>query len=316
MHTNEQKLTFIAVGVGILTVLLLSSFLDTSSATSLPLDFTPTAYVYLPLVIGPYKCPETSTNQYSQGIAYQYDEDDPVRPAYNHADKNIELRGYTLNTDSERDLRDYGSDDPTRPPQLATLFETSRVPEFLNLYRVHDWDWADPPDPGERSDPIETPPVTALGVQTTPGEPLHIPESGYSIGGDPPMEVIVLFADEDTVALHYAREDTVGGPPKECANGGGPGYTVHVDNVCTDPNLLALYNELDDPDGPRYEYKLFEECPYSYDLPTLQEKQVFGTARSTEAVIAVVDTGAFMDTRSCREWWQVRPGYGEDCKPE
>jgi hypothetical protein len=133
-------------------------------------------------------------------------------------------------------------------------------------------------------------------MQTTPGEGLYVPTSGYDIGGG--MEVIVLFADEDTVALKYAREDSAG----------APGYTVHVDNICTDPNLLALYNQLDDPNGPRYVVS-----NALYDLPNLSDGQPLGTARDTEIVVAIVDTGTFMDTRSCNEWWQIRPGYTGTC---
>jgi hypothetical protein len=115
--------------------------------------------------------------------------------------------------------------------------------------------------------------------------------------------VIVLFADEDTVALRYTREDSAA----------PSGYTVHVDNICTDPNLLTLYNSLDDPGGARYTYVPPEGRPYGYDLPALPAGHPLGTARSGETVVAIVDTGAFMDTRSCNEWWQIRPGYTGPC---
>jgi len=108
----------------------------------------------------------------------------------------------------------------------------------------------------------------------------------------------VLFADADTVALRYTREDS----------SGSPGYTLHIDGICTDPALLALYNTLDAPDGPRYQYP-----NPSYDLPNLYAGQPFGTARQAEIVVAISDTGAFMDTRSCNEWWQIRPGYAGAC---
>jgi hypothetical protein len=139
-------------------------------------------------------------------------------------------------------------------------------------------------------------------LQTTPGEALRVPTSGYDIGGD--MEVIVLYADEDTVALRYTREDS----------SGSAGYTVHVDNICTDPNLLALYSALDAPDGPRYVYKPPNQRPYAYNLPNLAAGQLIGTARDSEVVVAVVDTGGFQDPRSCNGWWQIRPGYGT-CRP-
>jgi hypothetical protein len=283
-------------------------------------DFTPTAYAYFPLVVSdssttpdftpvislyfpvvassPYVCPKASSNSYSKGKAYQYDKDNPVRPASKHADKNLELRGYTPNTDPnlKRELVNYGSGDPTQPPQFATLFKPFQVPHLKNFYMVHHWIWAPSPNPGRRGDPITDYPVTALGLETTPGQVLHVPTSGYDIGGG--MEVLVIFADEDTIALRYTREDS----------SGSPGYTVHVDNICTDPNLLALYKETDDPGGPRYEYP-----NDSYKLPNLPARKPFGTARSSEIVVAIVDTGSFMDPRSCNEWWQIRPGYSGTC---
>ena len=60
---------------------------------------------YLPLVTrqpgAVSACPVTSTNRYSAGLAYQFDLDDPVRPAGNHADKNLALRGFSPNTDPD-----------------------------------------------------------------------------------------------------------------------------------------------------------------------------------------------------------------------
>jgi hypothetical protein len=290
---NYRKSTILSVGLLTLILLALST-LNTGEAAAPQPDLVLTPYAYLPFVAKPSICPPWSANEYASGTAHQYDRDDPVRPAYDHADKNIELRGYTANTDPglERDLIDYGSDDPKQPPQFATLFDPPRVPTLAGFYQVHHWDWAASPDPGRRLGPILSPPVTALGLQTTPGEALHVPASGYDIGGG--MEVLVLFADHDTVALRYTREDS----------SAPPGYTIHIDNICTDPNLLALYNTLDDPSGPRYQYP-----NASYGLPNLYAGQSFGVARTSEVVVAIADTGSFQDPRSLDEWWQIRPGY-------
>ncbi|MGD2048508.1 MAG: hypothetical protein PVH03_03395 [Chloroflexota bacterium] len=269
-----------------------------ASAFAQPLAPGADATLYLPLVRKPPKsvCPTSSNNSYSSGFALQYDKDDPVRPAYNHADKNLALRGYIANNDPNliRDLRDYGSDDPTQPPQFATLFQPSRVPGFVGFYRVYDWNWAPSPDPGSRGTPAPNPEVTVMGLQTTPGEVLRVPTSGYDIGGG--REVLVIFADEDTVALRYTREDS----------SGSAGYTVHIDKICTDPNLLARYNEDDDPDGPRY---IYDPPSHSYDLPNLPAGKPIGVARGGEVIVAIVDSGTFQDPRSCKEWWQIRPGY-------
>ena len=166
-------------------------------------------------------CPNASSNQYIGGAAFQVENDDPVRSAINHADKNIELRGYLPIADPNirRGLVNYGLNDPTPPPQFATLFRPYRVPAFVEVYRVRTWHWALSPEPGSPGDPVSSPPVTVLGLATTPGEELHVPNSGYDIGGG--MEVIVLFADKDTVALRYAREDSAG----------AHGFTIHIDNI-------------------------------------------------------------------------------------
>ena len=257
-----------------------------------------TPRAYLPIVIAP-DCASSSANAYTSGIAYQYDTDDPVRPAYNHADKNIELRGNAVNNDSglKRELVDYGFGDPTQPPQLATLFDPYQVPPLAEFFQVHNWSWGTSPNPGTRSTPIDDPPVTAVSFTLPNGTLLHTPISGYDIGGG--AEAIVLFADKDTITLHYAREDTA-----------ATGYTVHLDQICTNPNLLALYNTLDDPDGARYDYP-----SASYNLPTLAAGQVLGTTSSQDMVVVIADTGAFQDPRSCNEWWQIRPDYGGSCPP-
>lgn len=259
--------------------------------------------IFIPSVQAPAICSTSTGQSYSQGFAYQFDLDNPVRPAGVHADKNIELRSYVPNTDPNlrRELVDYGSDDPTQPPQFATLFSPAKVPPLTDFYQIHQWHWAPSPEPGTRGEPKTSPPVTALGITTIPGEWLHVPHSGYDIGGG--MEVMVLFADEDSVTLRYSREDS----------SGSAGYTVHIDQICTDSNLLATYNALDHPQGPRYVYVAPSDRPYGYDLPQLPAGQPLGTARGPEIVVAIVDSGAFMDPRSCNEWWQIRPGYGGNC---
>ncbi len=280
-----------------------------ASAAGSDAQAPPAPRVYLPLVaksaLSPFACPSNSTNSYESGTATQYDLDDPVRPALAHADKNLALRGYEPNTDAglRRELVNYGTDDPLGPPQLATLFLPARVPPLSGFYRMHDWNWRPSPEPGTPGTPLTTWPVTALGLQVTPGEALHVPESGYGIGQG--YMVIVLYADERRVTLRYAREDSAG----------AQGYTVHLDGLCTDPNLLALYLELDAANGPRYLYWPPSQRPYTYPLPVLPTGKSLGVTRGSEVVVAIVDIGSFMDPRSCNEWWQIRPGYAGVCPP-
>ena len=293
-----------AVAFTLLSVLVSGLISQPQAVAAEPDAPPPPARVYLPLVFGssppPFACSTASTNSYASGTATQYDLDNPVRPAQAHADKNLALRGYTPNTDAglRCELVNYGADDPTMPPQLATLFQPARMPPLSGFYRVHDWNWSPSPEPGTPGAPLTTWPVTALGLQVTPGEALQVPVSGYDIGLG--YEVIVLYADERRVTLRYAREDSAG----------APGYTVHIDGLCTDPNLLALYTGLDAPTGPRYVYP-----SSNYPLPVLPVGKPLGVARASEMVVAIVDSGNFMDPRSCNEWWQIRPGYAGVCPP-
>lgn len=258
---------------------------------------------YLPLMRIPEACPEESGNQYQPGTAFQFDLDNPVRPAELHADKNITLRGFIQNLSPglRYDLVDYGANTGVQPPQLATLFQPARVPTFRSLYQVYNWIWAPSPAIGEQGTPISSPPVTALRLEAIPGDNIYVPASGFDIGAG--KEVIVIYADEDTVALRYTREDS----------SGSPGYTLHIDGFCTDPNLLALYQTLDDPNGPRYDYVPPGNRPYNYDLPALATGETVGSLLDGRVLVAISDTGTFQDPRSCHDWWQIRPGYGNDC---
>lgn len=280
----------------------------TPAGLSRPQDLTYT--VFIPIVLNPPtapECPTTSSNSYDSIDVNQWDLDNPVRPTWNHADKNLALRSYDLYGGSMlRELVDYGCDDCSNghslSPQLATIFSPNKVPHLTGFYRVHDWNWPNPPSsllPGTRGSLLTQFQATALGLQSVKGEVLHVPRDGRSIAEG--KEAIVLFADSDTVALHYTREDSIGW-------GDRPGYTVHLDKICTDPNLLALYNARDDPNGPRYVYP-----NPSYQLPVLGVGQPVGVARGSEVVVAVVDSGKFMDPRSCHEWWDIRPDYAGAC---
>jgi hypothetical protein len=289
--------------ITLLCVLWVVSFPGIDVVISAQKQSTLSPQAYFPLILVPKGCPSSSQNQYQSGPAFQYDLDDPVRPAELHADKNLDLRSYVRNGDPglRHDLVNYGSDDPVQPPQLATLFNPAQVGAFVSLYQVNHWLWAPSPDPGQRSNPIESPPVTALAIQAEHGTEIQVPSSGYDIGAG--MEVIVLYADENSVTLRYTREDS----------SGSAGYTLIIDAICTDPNLLGLYDSLDAPNGSRYVYVPPGNRPYSYDLPTLPAGQPIGTVFGSQLIVAVSDSGAFQDPRSCNEWWQIRPGYGNGC---
>ena len=272
------------------------------------LDLTP--FLFIPLVAKyptpAFACPTTSSNSYVEQPVFQTETDNPPRPAYNHADKNLQdLRGYQAappgNAKSFNVLT-ISTPDSQMPPQFGSIFNPARIPVFSQVYQINNWNWANSPAPGTRGTPVTNPPVTALGLQTTQGETLHAPTHARTLSdGLGQGSSVVIFADADSIALHMEPSDT-----------SATGYTVHIINLCTDPNLLALYNTLDSPTGPRYtQYN--DPGTLHYNLPGLHAGDVIGVARDTEIVVSIVDTGTTQDPRVCSttqfDWWDtVAPG--------
>ena len=229
---------------------------------------------YLPLVVK-----VTGGCEAIPGAQYRsLDVDGPAtsRPAEDHADLNLALRGYEV-TDAYRGLGiiEGGADDP-QAPQLCTLFADRRTPDFARVYQVHKWDWGCNCRGGLMTDPH----ATLAAWKVAPGEVLYLPDSGYDIGGG--YEALVLYASEERITLKYTLEDDV-----------VSGYTIHVEDVCVEPSLLALYRAWDEAGRG--------------ELPALLGGQPFGRALGTEIRVAIRDNGSFLDPRSRRDWWQVRP---------
>ena len=196
------------------------------------------------------------------------------RPAEQHADLNLALRGYEL-TNAFLGLVDYTGAGDLRAPQLRGLFANGRTPAFSTVYRVYDWDWG-----CNCRGPLLTQwDVTLAGMAVDPGEPIHVPSSGYEIGGG--YEVLVLYASEERITLKYTPHDNV-----------VEGYTLHVENVCVEPSLLALYRA--------------QNAAGRVELPALEAGQAFGRARYGEIRVAIRDWGAFLDPRSRKDWWQSK----------
>lgn len=196
---------------------------------------------------------------------------DPTdRPAAEHPDLNLTIRGWIPSTAPLR-LVSYGPTEDTKAPQFDNLFQNQRLPRFTSAHSVRGWDWGS----GQTFPPPEPYP-TLLGLATTPGEVLGTPDSGYDIGGG--NDVLVLYATSNRLTLKYTREDNV-----------VAGYTIHLENVCVEPDLLALYNQMNAA-GRR-------------SLPVLRGGQPIGRAAGSEILVAIRDTGAFLDPRSRNDWW-------------
>ena len=196
------------------------------------------------------------------------------RPAAQHGDINLALRGYEP-TGGQLSLIDMGGPTDHRAPQLAGLFEDERTPTFSGVYRVNNWDWGR----NARGGPITEFDVTLVGMEVQPGETIHVPGAGYDIGQG--YQVLVMYASSERITLKYTGEDTV-----------ATGYAIHVDGICAEPSLLKLYEQLNAA-GRR-------------ELPALRAGQAFGRAIGFEIQVAIRDTGRFMDPRVRKDWWRGR----------
>lgn len=196
------------------------------------------------------------------------------RPAAEHPDLNLAIRGWVSPGGALR-LVDYGPTEDTRAPHLDALFADRRLPRFTSSHRINSWDWScmcrRPPN-----EPWDT---TLLGLGTAPNEVIGAPDSGYDIGGG--YDALVLYAAPTRLTLKYTREDNV-----------VAGYTVHIENVCVEPDLLSLYNRAD--------------AAGRGNLPAVRGGQPIGRAAGGEILVAVRDSGVFMDPRSRNDWW---PGH-------
>ncbi|MFQ5611347.1 MAG: hypothetical protein ACE5H9_04350 [Anaerolineae bacterium] len=249
--------------------------------------------LYLPTIlkvqsITPSLCPTTSTAQF-ETIPFVGSATD--RPDALHGDLNLSLRGYATAT-GQLGLVIYSGGSDANAPQLSGLFEPNRLPAFSTVYRANQWNFSpssgqceDNPDQGSRGPVINSEwqdNITMLGLAATPGEAVYIPERSPEIFGGG-FKALVLYAEETRITLSYLREDTI-------ANG----YAVHLENVCVDPNLLALYRAQRDSIG----------CHVTGQLPALKNNQALGTALGDEIQVAIRDRGKFMDPRSKKDWWQ------------
>jgi hypothetical protein len=244
-----------------------------------------TTYTYLPLVYQADICQPITGEQYN---AITVNPPKTDRPAEVHADLNLSLRGYSP-IGGYKGLIDLGGSTDAGAPQLPGLFADNRTPSFRNLYQVYNWTWAT----NSRGNAITSPAVTFTGLGSSRGEIVRVPPSGYNIGnelsvpqrgfalGSDGYSVLVLYAAKDRVTLKYTREDNV-----------VQGYTLHLENLCVEPTLLALYESWNSTGRG--------------SLPALRSGQGVGRATGEEIGVAIRDCGTFMDPRSRKDWWQGR----------
>lgn len=250
-------------------LLLLVAALVASVYHSRPTSAAPNAdrLVYLPIVARSINC-DTPVDSYD--ALFTIGDPDTLTPE-THPSYNLGYRGYEP-TSAPLELVELGPVHDVNAPQFNTMFVDGRLPTFRSAYHRYRWVNGQPQDTNSLWD------VTVLGLATTPGEIIRVPDSGYDIGGG--NDALVLYADEQRVTLKYTGEDNI-----------VFGYTVYIEGFCVDPDLLALYQQL--------------HAAGRHQLPAVPGSVAIGRAAGPEVKVAILDTGSFLDPRSCNDWWQA-----------
>lgn len=218
-------------------------------------------------------CPATSARGYE---SIPVDSPPIEHPDSIHGDLNLWQRGWSP-VDAARSLVNIDGPADGDAPQLAGLFASSRLPEFVSTFQVFDWDWGCDVH-GCRGALLTDREVLLLGLRTSAGESLSIPTRDSEIYGGG-FRALVLYAEPQRITLGYTREDSV-------ANG----YTVHLENLCVDPGLVALYQA--------------NNAAGRSSLPALRNGETLGVAAQADLLVAVRDRGVFLDPRSRKDWWR------------
>src|SRR4030043_1138097 len=173
----------------------------------------------------------------------------------------------------------WGGETDPKAPQLSTLIDGNPTPGVTSLYQLHYWNWVDnqvgPLVPRPPNLPSNYDFATLVGFSTNPGQSILVPNSGYNIGQG--NEVMVLYADENSIVLKYTGDDNV-----------SVGYTLYIENIKVASDLLAYYNQLSNAGRE--------------ELPVLMAGKKNSEALSEEILIAIRDTGSFMDPRWILAW--------------
>lgn len=208
-----------------------------------------------------------------------------------NVDLDLKIRGYEP-ISGRKEFLDFNHETDPNAPQLTSLLENTPSPTIVSLYQVYNWDWETNSRSNLWTRPADLPPdldfATLVGFATTPNQNVLVPDSGYDIGEG--YEAMVIYASADSVTLKYTREDSI-----------STGYTIYLSGFQVNADLLNLYN------------KLNQEGRIS--LPMVSAGYLLGKATGEPILVAITDTGSFMDPRWKQDWWHGNAATANESVP-
>ena len=263
-----------------------------SIAASLELTYTTFIPVVYTLPPAPPSCPQTSSNTYD-AVGFNGGPYKGNRLTDENADYRLSILGYAP-VNSFLGFVGYPNDggDPDAP-RFHAMFIPPRVPAFVQVSQVYNWNWNESASPPYGSRGALNPDWggnTVLDLRTIPGETINIPDRTAAINNAAALTALALYAGKNELTVAYFLYDNVYTPSFT-------GYVVHMLNFCVDPNLLATYRAQLDSSGRRSTMK----------LPAIKSHQPVGTALGDTITVAIRDGARYMDPRDERDWWQGHP---------
>jgi hypothetical protein len=259
--------------------------------TSTRLDVDMPYKAYIPRVVNSLPdCPVSSSSAF-ETIAFQGGPYKDNRLTDENADFRMSILGYSPNPNAVLGLVTYNGTPDSDAPRLHTIFTPARVPAFVQVSTINQWNWNEsaPPPYGTRGSlNTDWDKSTVLTMRTTNGESLNVPARNAPINSD--YKAMVLYASENELTVAYFPYDHV------LIVSSLTGYAVHMQNFCVDPNLVALYRA-----------QLSNGKRSTMRLPVVRSFQRVGWARGNAVTVAIRDGARYMDPRSAGDWWAGHP---------
>ncbi len=140
----------------------------------------------------------------------------------------------------------------------------------------------------------------ALSVPISPDQPVMMPDTGYSLGGN--MEAMVVFAAEDRITLHIGRHEYIAGNPNQNNCNGKPcsgGYWIYIRGICVDQQIQNAYNQA----APAQNAAGADKTPIN--LPMIEAGRTVGNAIGNSVDVIVRDNGPLISVFRPYYWQGV-----------
>ncbi len=176
---------------------------------------------------------------------------------------------HSMNPLGAQNTFDTGKPLDENRPRLCTLTGSNGncPPSSLNAYTFT-------PNQGEDTQAWQA--TQAVGLNVSNNQNIYVPSSGYNLGGGAQVLVSNVNASAGTISLQYTLD----------AGFGGNRYDLHLSGIEISPEIVSAFSNREPGQLPA--------LPAFYNL---------GKAKNNELIVAMADTGTFMNLLERNDFW-------------